>query len=285
MRLRHVCAVGSALLAAGAFAPAALADPDPGVGGATAPPTLTPTGSTGATGATGASGVTGVTGASGVTGTTGSTGSTAPVGTVPTITDPPAPIVLGKNQSAGFVYTGPVFEQTASGAIVPYAPQTTVATVNGGALVGTLATPRLLVPGRTAEVVHGVAAAPENAPAAVRRIIWAANQIIGRPYVFGGGHRSFSSNGYDCSGTVSYALHGGHLLKAPLDSGQFISWGSGGQGRWITILTNSGHAYLDVAGLRLDTSAAGDPTNQDGPRWRPLRTSNAGYVVRHPVGF
>lgn len=280
MRLRHVCTVGSALLAVGAFAPAALADSV--VGGATAPTTLTPTGSTGSTGATGATGVTGTTG---VTGSTGSTGSTAPVGTVPTITDPPAPIVLGKDQSPGFVYTGPVFEQTASGAIVPYAPQTTVATVNGGALVGTLATPHLLVPGRDAEVVHGIAAAPENAPAAVRHIIWSANQIIGRPYVFGGGHRSFTANGYDCSGTVSYALHGGHLLKAPLDSGQFISWGSGGQGRWITILTNSGHAYLDIAGLRLDTSAADDPTNQDGPRWRPLRPSNAGYVVRHPVGF
>jgi cell wall-associated NlpC family hydrolase len=280
VRLRHVCTVGSAFLAVGVFAPAALADS--AVGGATAPTTLTPTGSTGSTGATGATGASGVTGTTGVT---GSTGSTAPVGTVPTITDPPAPIVLGKDQSAGFVYTGPVFEQTANGAIVPYAPQTTVATVNGGALVGSLVAPRLLVPGRTAEVVHGIAAAPESAPAAVRRIIWSANQIIGRPYAFGGGHRSFASSGYDCSGTVSYALHGGRLLKSPLDSGQFMSWGSSGQGRWITILTNSGHAYLDVAGLRLDTSAADDPTNQDGPRWRPLRPSNGGYVVRHPVGF
>ena len=151
MRLRHVCTVGSALLAVGVFAPAALADSV--VGGATAPTTLTPTGSTGSTGATGATGDSGVTGTTGVT---GSTGSTAPVGTVPTITDPPAPIVLGKDQSAGFVYTGPVFVQTASGAIVPYAPQTTVATVNGGALVGSLVAPRLLVPGRTAELVHGI---------------------------------------------------------------------------------------------------------------------------------
>jgi len=279
VRLRHVCTVGSALLAVGVFAPAALADST--VGGATAPTTLTPTGSTGATGATGDSGATGASGATGVTGATGSTG----VGAIPTITDPPAPIVLGKDQAAGFVYTGPVFVQTASGAIVPYAPQTTVATVNGGALVGSLVAPRLLVPGRIAEVVHGIAAAPESAPAAVRRIIWSANQIIGRPYVFGGGHRSFTSSGYDCSGTVSYALHGGRLLKSPLDSGQFMGWGSAGQGRWITILTNSGHAYLDVAGLRLDTSAADDPTNQDGPRWRPLRPTNGGYVVRHPVGF
>ena len=272
MRLRHVCTVGSALLALGAFAPDALADSVGG--GATAPTGLTPTGATGASGPTG------------ITGTTGSTGSTTPVVTTPTITaPPPAPILLPRDQTAGFVYNGPVFELTASGAIVPYAPQTTAAAVNGGALVGTLTTPRLLVPGRIAEIVHGIAAAPEDAPAAVRHIIWGANQIIGRPYLFGGGHRSFNASGYDCSGTVSYALHGGHLLKTPLDSGQFMGWGSAGQGRWMTILTNSGHAYLDVAGLRLDTSPAGDPRNQDGPRWRPLLTTNAGYRSRHPVGF
>ena len=243
-------------------------------------------GPTGLTGSTGPTGPTGLTGTTGSTGTSGSTGTTTPVVTTPTITSPPlAPILLGKSQTAGSVYNGPVFELTASGAIVPYAQQTTVAAVNGGALVGTLTTPRLLVPGRTAEIVHGIAAAPEDAPAAVRHIIWSANQIIGRPYQFGGGHRSFTSSGYDCSGTVSYALHGGHLLKTPLDSGQFMGWGSAGQGRWMTILTNSGHAYLDIAGLRLDTSAADDPSNQDGPRWRPLRPSNAGYKVRHPVGL
>jgi hypothetical protein len=268
VRLRHVCTVGSVVLVVGGFAPGALADST--VGGATAPTSLGPTGATGTTGLTG------------LTGLTGATGST----TVTAITAPLAPIVLGKDQAAGFGYNGPVFQQTAGGTIVPYAPQTTVATVSGGTLVGTLTSgpPHLLVPGRTAEMVHGIAAAPEAAPAAVRRIIWSANQIVGRPYLFGGGHKSFNASGYDCSGTVSYALHGGHLLKTPLDSGQFISWGRSGQGRWITVLTNSGHAYIDVAGLRLDTSSADDPSNQDGPRWRPLRPSNAGYTVRHPAG-
>ena len=116
----------------------------------------------------------------------------------------------------------------------------------------------------------------------MQEIIWAANKIIGRPYVYGGGHESFISYGYDCSGTVSFALHGGHLLNAPLDSGQFMRWGRAGQGRWMTILTNSGHAYLDIAGLRLDTSAADDPSNQQGPRWRPLRPGTPASSIRHP---
>ena len=185
------------------------------------------------------------------------------------------------------VYDGPVYVAEPGGAIEPYAPQTTIASVAGGTVAGTLigGLPHLLVPGDTAEIVHGLAAAPENAPAVVQHIIWAANRIIGRPYVFGGGHQSFLSRGYDCSGTVSFALHGGSLLHSPLDSSQFMSWGRAGQGRWMTILTNPGHAYLDIAGLRLDTSAADDPNNQQGPRWRPLRPANAGYVIRHPVGL
>jgi cell wall-associated NlpC family hydrolase len=265
VRLRQVCTVGSTLLAVGAFAPTALADGI--VGGATAPASVGATGATGSTASTGSTGV---------------TGSLTPA--VP-ITAPLAPIVLGKDQTASGVYSGPVFMQTASGVLVAYAPQTTVASVSGGTLVGTLVSgpPHLLVPGRTAELVHGIAAAPQDAPAAVQEIIWAANEIIGRPYVFGGGHRSFSSRGYDCSGTVSFALHGASLLKTPLDSSQFMVWGRRGQGRWMTILTNPGHAYLDIAGLRLDTSAADDPSSQQGPRWRPLRPANAGYTIRHPV--
>jgi hypothetical protein len=197
-----------------------------------------------------------------------------------------APIVLSKGQSPDYVYTGPVFVQTASGAVVPYVRWTTIATVAGGAVVSARSggQPHLLVPGNRAEIVNGLGAAPENAPRVVKEIIWAANGIIGRPYEYGGGHdASFISYGYDCSGTVSYALHGGSLLSMPLDSSQFMSWGAAGQGRWMTVLTNPGHAYLDVAGLRLDTSAADDPSQQQGPRWRPLRPSNPGYVIRHPA--
>jgi len=279
VRLRQFWTVGSIFCAFGVLAPHAMAD-SPG------------SGTTGATGNGGAiAGVTtgtGVTGASGTGEVGGATGNTGATGTIPTPPPiPRAPITLAKGQSPSAVYAGPVYVAEPGGAIVPYAAQTTIASVAGGTVAGTLigGLPHLVVPGDTAEIVHGLAAAPENAPAAVQHIIWAANRIIGRPYVYGGGHQSFVSRGYDCSGTVSFALHGGSLLSSPLDSSQFMSWGKAGQGRWMTILTNSGHAYLDIAGLRLDTSAADDPNNQQGPRWRPLRPANAGYIIRHPAGL
>jgi cell wall-associated NlpC family hydrolase len=280
VRLRRVGTVGSALLALGFFAPSALAGSTSGgmtAGGATAP--------IGATGTAGATGPAGTTGATNVAAGTAVSNVTTPS---VAITAPPlAPIVLSKDQSPDFVYNGPVFVQIAPGVIQPYAPRTTVASVNGGTIAGTATNslPHLLVPGTRAEIVDGLAAAPEDAPVAVQRIIWTANAIIGRPYVYGGGHSSFKSYGYDCSGTVSFALHGDRLLKSPLDSSQFMSWGRSGQGQWVTILTNPGHAYLDVAGVRLDTSAADDPNNEQGPRWRPLRPANAGYTIRHPAGL
>jgi hypothetical protein len=236
----------------------------------------------GAQAPTGPSGSTGTSGSSGTTGTTGTTGSTGSTGTL-------APITLGRGQSPTAVYTGPVYEQTATGIILYQPAVTTSDTVDGGAKASGVASgpkfPELLVPGNTAERVHGLAAAPENAPLSVKEIIWAANHIIGRPYVYGGGHASFYSFGYDCSGTVSFALHGAKLLRAPLDSGQFERWGKAGQGRWMTILTNAGHAYLDIAGLRLDTSTENDPSGLQGPRWRPLRPANSGFVERHPAGL
>jgi cell wall-associated NlpC family hydrolase len=232
--------------------------------------------------------MTGTSGTTGTTGTTGTSGATTPTGSKL------APIVLAPHQSPTAVYTGPVYEMTSTG-IVPYGvtnqtPQTvaggTTAAVGAGTPVGL---PELLVPGNTAEEIQvnglGLAAAPEGAPLVVQEIIWSANKIIGRPYVYGGGHKSFKSWGYDCSGTVSYALHGGGLLKAPLDSGQFMGWGGAGQGQWMTLLSNSGHIYLDIAGLRLDTSPENDPSDLQGPRWRPLRPYNNGFVKRHPWGY
>ncbi len=142
------------------------------------------------------------------------------------------------------------------------------------------------VPGTKAKLLpNGQAAAPADAPVEVQQAIWAANRIIGMPYHYGGGHQRFEDSGYDCSGTVSYALHGGGLLRSPLDSGSFMSWGKSGRGAWITIFTNPGHAYTVIAGIRLDTSAADDPNGGSGPRWRPLRHSNAGFKVRHPSGL
>jgi cell wall-associated NlpC family hydrolase len=277
--------------ASGAFASTALADGSPSqasvAGGATAPSSTGPSGATGATGATGSTGATGAAGATGTSGPGGTTGETPQIVQTQPLTAPLAPIVLPKGQSPTYVYQGPVYIRAVDGTIVPYVPQTQIAAVGGGAVAGTATSglPHLLVPGYTAEVVNGLAAAPEDAPASVQDIIWAANKIIGRPYVYGGGHQSFTSYGYDCSGTVSFALHGAGLLKTPLDSSQFMAWGRPGQGQWMTILTNPGHAYLDVAGLRLDTSAADDPSNQQGPRWRPLRPGNPGFVERHPVGL
>jgi cell wall-associated NlpC family hydrolase len=145
--------------------------------------------------------------------------------------------------------------------------------------------PELLVPGTTARFIDGIAAAPEGVPAVIQDIIWAGNELIGLPYIYGGGHGSFVSPGYDCSGTVSFALHGADLLSVPKDSSEFEAWGSHGAGRWIAIFSNPGHAYMTVAGLRLDTSPAEDPADLEGPRWRPLRQTNAGFIVRHPLGL
>jgi cell wall-associated NlpC family hydrolase len=195
------------------------------------------------------------------------------------------------SRSTSVAYSGPVYVKNAAGEAVPYAPAASVEQVGvmtgGSAVTATEepAKPQLLVPGTRARYVEGLAAAPMSAPAAVQEIIWAGNQIIGLPYIYGGGHASFTSPGYDCSGTVSFALHGANLLKTPEDSSEFERYGSHGIGRWVTIFSNPGHAYMTVAGLRLDTSAADDPSNQQGPRWRPLRPRNEGYVVRHPLGL
>jgi len=191
-------------------------------------------------------------------------------------------------------YSGPIYEKTATGQIVPYQPPVPAPTpgqasgATGGSAVAATATtikPDLLVPGTLARYVGGLAAAPMSAPPAVQEIVWAGDELIGLPYIYGGGHASFISPGYDCSGTVSFALHGANLLTTPEDSSEFEVWGSHGTGRWVTIFSNPGHAYMTVAGLRLDTSAADDPSNEQGPRWRPLRPGNAGYVVRHPLGL
>jgi cell wall-associated NlpC family hydrolase len=193
-------------------------------------------------------------------------------------------------RSSNVLYHGPVYQRTATGEVIPYQPPPPsgeASSITGGSPVGVTADtkPQLLVPGSLARYVSGLAAAPMSAPASVQEIIWAGDQIVGLPYIFGGGHASFVSPGYDCSGTVSFALHGGGLLATPEDSSELMGWSSEGIGRWVTIFSNPGHAYMDVAGLRLDTSAADDPSNQQGPRWRPLRPANAGYADRHPLAL
>src|SRR5918994_2778629 len=149
-------------------------------------------------------------------------------------------------------------------------------------------------PGNTAVLLaDGTAAAPSEAPDQVKQAIWAANALQELPYRYGGGHNlEFDvADGADCSGTVSFALHGGGLLDSPLDSGSFMRWGKRGRGDWITVFTNPGHAYVVIAGLRLDTSVAGmsrtkrvaSSAFERGPRWRPMRRSGRGFVKRHPL--
>ncbi len=136
--------------------------------------------------------------------------------------------------------------------------------------------------GSTAILLTGIALAPPNAPEAVKGAINAANTIVGRPYVWGGGHGSWYSSGYDCSGSVSFALFGGGLIPRPLTSGDLMRWGAPGPGKWITVYANPGHVYAEIAGLRWDT--VGDE-NGTGPRWHLATASGSGFAVRHPPGL
>ena len=133
-----------------------------------------------------------------------------------------------------------------------------------------------VVAGSKAIYYKGRAYAPYNAPYSVKRVIWAGNKIHSLPYVWGGGHGSWQASGYDCSGSVSYALHGGGLLNSTMTSGDLESWGRSGTGKWITVYANSGHTFMFVAGLRFDTSGA-NPS-----RWQNGSGYGGSYILRHP---
>jgi peptidoglycan hydrolase-like protein with peptidoglycan-binding domain len=127
----------------------------------------------------------------------------------------------------------------------------------------------------------GLAVAPAGAPPQVQQIIAAGNQIASKPYKYGGGHGKWDDTGYDCSGSVSFALHGAGLLDEALPSGSFTTWGDAGPGQWVTIYANGGHMYMVVAGLRFDTSGRSNHNT----RWQTEQRSAAGYTVRHPPGL
>jgi peptidoglycan hydrolase-like protein with peptidoglycan-binding domain len=127
----------------------------------------------------------------------------------------------------------------------------------------------------------GLAVAPSSAPVEVQQIIAAGNKIARKPYRYGGGHGRWRDSGYDCSGSVSYALHGAALLDAALDSTGFMRWGERGRGQWVSVYANAGHAYMVVAGLRFDTSSR----KASGSRWTETMRSSRGYRVRHPEGL
>jgi peptidoglycan hydrolase CwlO-like protein len=154
-----------------------------------------------------------------------------------------------------------------------------VASEGGDATTGLMPAP--LNPGQEAQVIsESEASAPSSAPQAVQDAIAAGNSIATTPYIWGGGHGSFESEGYDCSGAVSFALHGGGFLESPLDSTGLETWGEPGPGQWITVYANAEHAWMVIAGIAFDT--VGGP----GPRWHdPWVDSPEGFVARHPAGY
>lgn len=148
-----------------------------------------------------------------------------------------------------------------------------------GASTGGTSTAGSDAPEGKAKLVEGRAIPPSDAPRRVLKVIEAANEIRNKPYKYGGGHSRWRDSGYDCSGAVSYALHGGRFLDSPLDSSGLARWGKKGKGDWITVYAHSGHAYAVIAGLRWDTSGG------KGPRWHEEGRSAAGYKVRRDKRF
>jgi cell wall-associated NlpC family hydrolase len=129
---------------------------------------------------------------------------------------------------------------------------------------------------------NGTIPIPSGVPEAVQRVVAGGNAIADFPYIWGGGHGSFIANGYDCSGSVSYALAAGGLLSAPLVSGDLAIWGEPGPGRWITIYANPGHTFMDVDGMWFDTAGRSGPYAS---RWLVATPPLEGYSVRHPQGL
>jgi cell wall-associated NlpC family hydrolase len=145
-----------------------------------------------------------------------------------------------------------------------------------------LASSAQLAVGDTGRVLpDGSAIAPKDAPQIVRDVIRAGNVIAKTPYLWGGGHGGWSASGYDCSGSVSFALAGAGLLDSPLTSGLLARWGAPGPGHWITIYANGGHVFMEVAGLRFDTGGI----RGSGTRWQATGRSTSGFVARHPEGL
>ncbi len=141
------------------------------------------------------------------------------------------------------------------------------------------------VPGTTACLKRGIVDAPARAPLPVKRALWAANMLRSKPYRWGGGHASFFDRGYDCSGTVSYALAAAGLLRVPMNSKELTRFGNLGRGKWISIFARNGHAFAVIAGLRLDTTAWNRLSDREAPRWQTTVRPPRGFEPRHPDGL
>lgn len=167
-------------------------------------------------------------------------------------------------------------------AVLALAPSGASAGCDGGGL--TPAEVDMCTPTPKARLLdNGMLIPPKSAPARIKAVIAAANRIRTKPYIYGGGHARWWDKGYDCSGSVSFALHGGRFLESPLPSGPMERWGLEGDGRWITVYANAGHAYAVIAGYRWDTS--GNTDGKTGPSWHEDLRDNVGFVARHPAGF
>ena len=168
------------------------------------------------------------------------------------------------------------------GFVAIWLPALIIAWMIGGASTGAVAVPSgLTVATKPGPTCSGGGGEGSGIPIRVRRVIAAGDRIAGMPYKYGGGHGQWNDSGYDCSGSVSYALHGAGLLDSALTSGDFMSWGRSGRGRWITIYAAPGHVYMVVNGRRFDTTGR----SESGTRWQASDRSSAGYVVRHPPGL
>lgn len=179
---------------------------------------------------------------------------------------------------------GPAGAATGGAAPAALAPQGGTGGMAVGAPAPQSTRDRPVVPGTRARLIRGIAFAPEAAPLAVKRAIWAGNKLQNKPYIYGGGHASFAlDRGYDCSGTVSFVIHAAGLLpySYPVDATGFFRWGRPGRGEWITTYANGSHAYVVLAGLRLDTSGNGG----HGPRWNPEPRDASSFIARHPAGY
>jgi hypothetical protein len=173
-----------------------------------------------------------------------------------------------------------------SGTVGDHTAQTLQQWVTSGthASAPAVAHARQVSAGGKATLVNGLAVAPADAPAVVKQVIAAANSIATTPYLYAGRHGGWKSSGYDCSGSVGFALHGGGLLSQTEDSGQMESYGAAGSGRWITLWANAGHVYARIAGLWFDTAAQSSANGDD--RWSARRiSSSSGFVARHPRGY
>ena len=190
------------------------------------------------------------------------------------------PKVVEPEAGAGSAAEPPAAPVEDSGLDDP-APKPTRAASSGGRRLGGVLCDAGRGVDKATALSNGVALPPFEAPEAVRQIIEAGNSIARTPYKWGGGHGRWQDTGYDCSGSVSFALAAAGLLDGPLASGPLMSWGRPGKGKWVTIYANPGHVYLEVAGIRFDTSGA----RATGSRWQNELRSHEGYVARHPPGL